>query len=75
VPSEEEECERCSHPFDPHLVIATGETPFDGGIIICNVKGCQCYGTWDVPQLGGRREDIDEPDRAELEEMRERMQT
>lgn len=47
-------CDHCPHPFDPHAVIATGNTPVEGGIILC--PECDCFATWSVPQLTGQRD-------------------
>jgi hypothetical protein len=69
-----DDCERCGHEWDPHLVVATTGDPLEGGVIICHVGGCQCFGTWGLPQLGVTREDVVVPDRAEIELMRERFQ-
>lgn len=69
------DCERCGHPFDPHRMIATGATPDQGGIMICNRKGCECFSTWSVPQLGSEREDVYVPPAIDIEALREQLQT
>jgi hypothetical protein len=65
----------CPHDFDQHMLLTTGSSPTDGGVIICHVKGCMCLTTWDVPQLGGTRENIRVPDDEELESLRKELQT
>lgn len=68
-------CELCAHSLDPHLVVATGEKgPTAGGVILCHVKGCQCYSTWSLPQLGGTKESVIVPDKEQLAEMRRTLQ-
>lgn len=68
-------CSRCSHLFDPHLMVTTGSSPTEGGVMLCNVKGCLCYATWSAPQLGSTRETIRVPDDDELADLRRRLQT
>lgn len=76
MPSESPEfCLRCGHAFDPHLMVTTGASPKDGGVMLCNVKGCLCYATWSAPQLGSTRQTIRVPDDDELARMRKRLQT
>jgi hypothetical protein len=41
-------CEQCGHPFDPHGVFALGETAAAGGVVLCNVPGCDCCATWSL---------------------------
>lgn len=67
-------CEQCGHDFDPHIVLATGTRVTHGGVIICQVKGCLCYATWDAPQLGGTRDDVVEPSEEALALFRQRLQ-
>lgn len=50
-----------------------GKTP-QGGVMLCHLKGCECFATWAVPQLGGDRESLVLPDERELAEMREALQ-
>lgn len=66
-----DDCPQCGHPFNPHAVISTSNSPLDGGIILCAVKGCPCYATWGVES--GPAKVI--PDRFELEAIRERIQS
>lgn len=56
-------------------MIATGRDPSQGGIMLCPVKGCQCFGTWSVPQLGSNEEDVHVPDEATVKALRNRLQT
>jgi hypothetical protein len=48
-------CERCGHAFGPHVLAATvyfsdGEREVPaGGHMYCPVAGCECQGTWSVP--------------------------
>jgi len=44
-----EPCKRCSHPFDPHVLVAY-EDPLDGGLLLC--PECDCARTWNVT-VGG----------------------
>lgn len=41
-----DDCERCHHPFNPHILVAVTDDPLDGGFIICPVPECECYATW-----------------------------
>lgn len=68
-------CYQCHHDFNPHKMVATTGDPIDGGVIICQVKGCKCFSTWAVPQAGGSRERVFVPDEIELAEIRRQMQT
>lgn len=64
------DCQRCGHDFMPHPMIATTEgDPTHGGIILCQVLGCTCLGTW---ALGRQlRESVRLPTDVELIELRE----
>ncbi len=42
--------QRCQHLWGNHLLIAPGLDPLDGGTYQCPYEGCECTGTWDVPQ-------------------------
>lgn len=42
-------CTRCEHPEGPHKMVAPGD-PLQGGVMLCPVEGCECFGTWGVPQ-------------------------
>lgn len=50
-------CNRCGHPFDPHILACTlycrvGDSDHDtpaGGYMFCPVAGCSCEGTWSIP--------------------------
>ena len=70
----------CTHDFDGHLVIATTGDPMDGGIIICQVKGCMFFSTW-APgwhNSDGTDTKLDAkrvPDLFELAELRHQLQT
>lgn len=50
--TDDDPCARCGHPTGPHALIATlgnehGQVdPMKGGIMLCPVTGCMCYGTW-----------------------------
>lgn len=55
-------------------MIPTGPYAVDGGVMLCPVKGCDCYATWDVPPFS-TRETIREPDLFELDELRTRLQS
>lgn len=70
-------CTSCSHSFDAHSVIATTGDPLGGGVILCPVRGCQCYATW-APAVRGESTsgaDVDYiPDRLEIERLREWLQ-
>lgn len=56
----------CEHPFDNHSLIATSEDVRKGGVILCPVRGCKCYSTWDAPQFGYTKDDIQIPSEDEL---------
>ena len=73
-PEEGEPCPRCDHPSDPHLLVATTGDALAGGVIICPLRGCDCYATWAVPQAGGSYEKLTIPNALELAELRERLQ-
>lgn len=64
----------CEHDFDAHLMVVTGATPADGGVMICPVKGCECYATWSAPQLGSTRKTIAIPSEDQMRQLRERLQ-
>lgn len=40
-------CPHCPHSFDAHKIIAPGD-PLQGGLTMCPVWHCTCWGTWDV---------------------------
>jgi hypothetical protein len=61
----------CEHEFDDHIVIATTSDPLDGGVIICQVKGCLCTQTWGVNTTPARHV----PGPQELDALRQRLQT
>lgn len=65
-------CERCQHAMDPHVVVATGPTPMDGGIILCPESGCTCWFSWCPPDMDCQRIRI--PDLAETDELRRDIQ-
>lgn len=65
-------CGRCNHDEDNHSLVATCDNnPMKGGVMLCPVKGCDCYATWGVQ--GAQPERI--PDRFELERIREYVQS
>lgn len=68
-------CDHCPHDFDGHAVIATTGDPKKGGIILCRVKRCTCFGTWSVPQLGSTYDDVVIPDIDEIDSLRMDLQT
>lgn len=70
----EESCAQCGHPSGPHAVVATTGDPKEGGVMLCPVKGCMCYATWALPQLGGSRDTVRVPDERELAEIRRMVQ-
>lgn len=41
-------CEKCSHPFGPHVLMATMITADHGGMIFCHLPGCKCQSTWSI---------------------------
>lgn len=41
-------CDRCGHPFDPHVLVATMFDPKYGGLIFCDQLGCMCETTWSL---------------------------
>jgi hypothetical protein len=61
-------CPQCGHAFDPHTLLAVD--PRLGGIVLCPVKGCQCYSTFSVNEHAASAL----PDRWEVEALRERLQ-
>lgn len=66
----------CGHPFDEHVLYATGSTPMDGGVMLCPVQGCMCFSTWSAPFVKeSKRTDIRVPDVDELAAMREVLQS
>lgn len=73
-----EPCDRCGHAFDPHVMVVTTFGSYQdkervpvGGVMLCQVKGCQCFSTWSVPQLGASgRESVTIPGDDELASMR-----
>jgi hypothetical protein len=67
---DEELCEQCGHPYDPHAIVATSEDVAGGGIMLCPVVGCECFGTWGVDD--GPVSFV--PDRFEIAAIRERIQ-
>jgi hypothetical protein len=76
-----QDCAKCLHPFDPHVLVSTTETDVGevqdvpvGGIILCPEPGCECFATWDVPQLGTQREDVIIPTDEELISLRRYIQ-
>lgn len=42
----DDSCGQCSHIFDAHFVLRTGDEVTDGGLIICDEDGCPCLATW-----------------------------
>lgn len=64
----------CEHDFDVHVLIATGDSPTQGGIMLCPVKGCECFSTWDAPQVGHTREAVIVPPPEEITRLREQIQ-
>lgn len=42
----DEICPRCTHEFNPHIVVLLYDDVQDGGIIICQNSGCECLVTW-----------------------------
>jgi hypothetical protein len=64
-------CQQCGDLFDPHVMVPTSEDPRDGGIILCPVKGCQCYATWDA---GSGRPEVRIPSNHEITKLRENVQ-
>lgn len=42
----EEPCPICGHKWGPHILTPTVGL-FGGGTLECDVRGCQCSGTWD----------------------------
>lgn len=65
-------CSRCQHPMDPHVLVATGPTPMEGGVLLCPALGCFCINTW-TPD-GVPREQIRMPSQEELREFRANVQ-
>lgn len=75
-----DDCQQCGHPFDPHSLVCVGE-PQDGGFIVCQVMGCECYSTWGVGcwdnengehVVGPKPTNL--PDRFEIAGIRENLQ-
>jgi len=48
-----ERCSACPHPFDPHVLVAVGNDPLDGGLLVCPEPGCLCVCTWGVNGAAG----------------------
>lgn len=67
---DDQTCQQCGHAFDPHAMIATTGDAADGGIMLCPVLDCECFGTWGLNN--GPAKVI--PDRADIAELRERIQ-
>ena len=68
------DCTECGHPFDPHHLIATKAHVTEGGIILCNIRGCECISSWDVPPFSTQR-DVLIPNEEELTRLRRMLQT
>ena len=45
--SDDDLCERCGHPFGPHILF-TDKSPPTNGFIGCQEDDCDCMGTWSV---------------------------
>lgn len=71
----EKVCDKCPHTNGPHLLVATTGDPRDGGVRLCHVKGCLCFATWSIPQLGSTKDSVTIPSMSEIEEMRATLQT
>ncbi len=73
---EGEPCPTCGDEYDQHVLIATApdEDPMKGGISLCPVKGCQCFGTWSPPGHPVDPKDIVVPEQAKVEAMRKFVQ-
>lgn len=65
-------CQQCQHAFDPHVLVTTTGDPLDGGIILCPVPRCRCFGTWGT-QAG--RASVEVPDEVEVEVIRASVQS
>lgn len=71
-------CPKCPHDENDHVLIATrNDNAMFGGVVLCPTKGCDCYSTWSVDiRIGGEgREAVRIPDRFELEQMKEYIQS
>lgn len=42
----DQDCTICGHDFNPHVLIATMNTPELGGLVFCQELGCRCESTW-----------------------------
>ncbi len=72
--SDDDLCGQCAHDMGPHAMLSLTGDPLDGGIMLCPVGGCQCFSTWS-PSIGGEpTQPPPIPDRALIEELRERVQ-
>ena len=69
-----EKCRECGHPFDPHIFIPTREMPQQGGIVICQTKGCECLATYDFPPISTEA-DVVMPTDDELTRLRHILQS
>lgn len=69
----EGKCKICPHDFAPHVLIPTKNDPMEGGILLCPEKGCDCFGTWDVPPFS-TKEDVVIPTDDEIAKLREMFQ-
>lgn len=67
------DCTQCGHPFGPHLFVVTGDGPLRGGVVLCNLQGCDCIGTWSAG--GGTRDQVRMPDDEELAAIRAQVQS
>lgn len=70
----EQTCETCGHLADPHVLVVTGASPVDGGIMLCPEAGCLCFSTWST-SLGPEEIDVVVPSMDEVEKLREWFQT
>jgi hypothetical protein len=59
-------CSQCGHLNDPHLMVATTGDPLDGGARLCPEEGCECFATWNVPQVNPERPVFSAGERAYL---------
>lgn len=56
-------CASCGHDTDAHMLVATGDDPSCGGIVVCPQAGCACFRTWTpegVPESVVRVPPLDE---------------
>jgi hypothetical protein len=67
----DDDCGTCGHPFALHALVATKDSPMNGGIVLCPVKDCPCYATWGVGRASQRP---DAPSQDEIDRLRMAVQ-